>query len=127
MTARSRKILRNVVKVVISEIKQNPAFAEQIEAALNVESKAKHADKPNKASHRRAAAVLDPILLAQEGETALRKQLELLSLEELKDIVAGYGMDSGRLAMKWKNPERLIERIVKRSIARAHKGDAFMR
>ena len=46
-------------------------------------------------------------------------------MEELRDIVAEYGMDPGRLVMKWTTPERVINRIVEMSVARAHKGNAF--
>jgi len=58
-------------------------------------------------------------------ELALRSALEKLSLNQLRDIVAEYGMDPGRLVMKWMAPERVIDRIVEISSARAHKGDAF--
>ena len=34
-------------------------------------------------------------------------------------------MDTDRLAMKWRNPERVIGRIVDRVVARAAKGDGF--
>lgn len=34
-------------------------------------------------------------------------------------------MDHDRLAMKWKDPTRVIDRIVERVVARAAKGSAF--
>lgn len=74
---------------------------------------------------RRTPAVLDPIALAAEGEPALRGRLEGLDLERLLDIVAQFGMDPGKLVMKWRDPERVIDRIVELSLARATKGDAF--
>ncbi len=74
---------------------------------------------------RRTPAVLDPIALAAEGEPALRGRLENLDLERLLDIVAQFGMDPGKLVMKWRDPERVIDRIVELSLARATKGDAF--
>jgi len=46
-------------------------------------------------------------------------------LEQLKDIVADYGMDPGKLVMKWKSSDKVIDRIVEISLARAQKGDAF--
>ena len=69
--------------------------------------------------------MLDPIDLARQGEASLREQLAELDLERLLDIVAQYGMDPAKLVMKWKDKERVIERIVETSIARATKGDAF--
>ena len=75
--------------------------------------------------HRRAPAVLDPVALAAEGESLLRKELSALSLDELKDIVAEHGMDPGKLVMKWKTPEKIIDKIVELSLSRARKGDAF--
>ncbi|GAB3269394.1 hypothetical protein GCM10027449_03650 [Sinomonas notoginsengisoli] len=48
-----------------------------------------------------------------------------MDLEHLRDIVAEHGMDHDRLAMKWKDPNRVIERIVDKVAARATKGSAF--
>jgi len=33
----------------------------------------------------------------------------------------------GKLAMKWKTPKRIIDRIVEVSLGRAAKGDVFLR
>ena len=74
---------------------------------------------------RRTPAVLDPIELAAQGEGALRERLSDLDLELLLDIVAQYGMDPGKLVMKWRDQDRVIDRIVELSLARATKGDAF--
>jgi hypothetical protein len=43
-------------------------------------------------------------------------------LEQLRDIVAEHGMDNERLAMKWKDPQRVIDRIVDRVASRAVRG-----
>ena len=40
--------------------------------------------------HRRTPAILDPVELARENEAVLHAQLSSLTLEQLKDIVAGY-------------------------------------
>jgi hypothetical protein len=48
-----------------------------------------------------------------------------LELEELRDIIAEHGMDADKLAMKWKDASRLVERIVERVGARSEKGSAF--
>ncbi len=70
--------------------------------------------------------MLDPIELARHGDAVLRARLAELNLEQLKDIVADYGMDTGRLVLKWKTPERIINRIVEVSIGRARKGEGFL-
>jgi hypothetical protein len=49
-----------------------------------------------------------------------------LTLEQLKDIVADYGMDPGKLVLKWKTPDRIIGRIIEVSIGRAKKGQGFL-
>lgn len=80
---------------------------------------------PGRAKNRRPAAVLDPVVVVGEGEDALRSQLSALSLDQLRDVVAEYGMDQGKLVMKWKDPVRIIDRIVEIAVARAQKGHAF--
>ena len=130
-----RTILRNLVKVVIDEAERNPKFAEQLwvvfESAMPTDS-AKPTRPANESdsrigrpSNRRPPSVLDPVALAAQGEEILRAELEPLTLEQLKDIVADYGMDREKLVMKWKTPNRVIERIVEIAVSRAHKGEAF--
>ncbi len=48
-----------------------------------------------------------------------------LTLDQLKDIVAEYGMDPDKLVMNQRTPERVIDRIVEYSVKRATKGEAF--
>jgi hypothetical protein len=55
----------------------------------------------------------------------LRARLAGLSIEQLRDIVAEHGMDPGKLVIKWKSADRIIDGIVEMSMARAQKGDAF--
>ena len=70
------------------------------------------------------AAKVAPVV-NEVGEEVLRKSLEPLSVEQLKDIVADHGMDPGKLVMKWKDAGRIIDRIVEIAIGRAQKGNAF--
>lgn len=126
MTMKLKKVLQDLVRVIIDEADRNPEFAKEIEIALGLEPKPEKATS-SRAAHRRATAVLDPISLAREGEDALRSRLGALTLEQLKDIVAEYGMDPGKLVMKWKTPDRVIDRIVEYSVTRAKKGEAFLR
>ena len=130
-----RTVLRDLVKVVSDEADRNPEFAERLRVALEpvrATRYAKTSSAPSAAAtgfgrpaNRRPPAILDPVALAVNGEEALRAELSPLTLDQLKDIIADYGMDHDRLAMKWKTPSRMIDRIVEISISRAHKGEAF--
>lgn len=132
-----RNTLSRLMRVVIEEAERNPDFEAALNDALGSSTQGKR--KPPKAEalgtaddgeakrgkNRRAPAALDPVQVVRDGEPTLRSALEKLSLEQLRDIVAEYGMDPGRLVMKWNTPERVIDRIVEMSVARAHKGNAF--
>lgn len=74
---------------------------------------------------RRAPAVIDPVAIALLGPEELQNALSSLDLVQLLDIVAEYGMDPGKLVMKWKDRTRIVDRIVEVSMSRATKGDAF--
>jgi hypothetical protein len=63
----------------------------------------------------------------EQGENALRGALTPLNVEQLKDIVAEYGMDTSKLALKWKSRDRLQDLIVATVRDRLAKGDAFRR
>jgi len=79
-----------------------------------------------KRTGRREPAKLDPFkILAEGGEHALTARLAELDQEELRDIVAQYGMDPRRLVMKWRDPERIREHIMATTVQRSRKGDAF--
>ena len=132
-----RNTLNRLMRVVIEEAERNPDFEAALNDALGTSTQGKR--KPPKedalgsaddgeakrGKNRRAPAALDPVQVVRDGEPTLRSALEKLSLEQLRDIVAEYGMDPGRLVMKWNTPERVIDRIVEMSVARAHKGNAF--
>lgn len=132
-----RNTLTRLMKVVIEEAERNPDFEATLIDALGSSTQGKRkAPKEDslgpvdegelkRGKNRRASALLDPVQVVRDGEPALRSALEKLSLEQLRDIVAEYGMDPGRLVMKWNTPERVIDRIVEMSVARAHKGNAF--
>ena len=75
---------------------------------------------------RRKAPEFDPyVVFIDEREDGLRNRLASLSVEQLKDIVAAHQMDRDKLAMKWKTPSRLIERIVETVLTRETHGDGF--
>jgi hypothetical protein len=130
-----RKFLTALVREIADEAEQNPSFRERIEQALGVAPlgadvahaprTASKTEEPKRPSNRRAPAVLDPVQLARQGEGVLRNALGELNIEQLRDVVADYGMDTGKLVIKWRTPDRIIDRIVEVSRQRALKGSAF--
>lgn len=127
--------LRAALEVITEEAEANPKFAKRLEAALKGSSRRASAARreksrePNeqrpRASRRRRPALLDPLELFERDPREVRRRLEALDLEALKDIVAEYGMDSTHLAMKWKQQDRLVDLIVQTVEARSRRGDAF--
>ena len=134
----NRAIIR-LAKVVVQEAAQNPEFRSRLEDAfkfLTVPSVSGLAavippqnplvnDAGKRKGGRRSPALLDPIELVAISEADLRVRLGELNLNQLHDIVAQYGMDPGKLVMKWKDQTRVIERIIEVATARATKGDSF--
>ncbi|MBB5049426.1 hypothetical protein HNR60_004204 [Rhodopseudomonas rhenobacensis] len=120
-----KRTLNDLVRAVVDEAERNTEFARRIDEALGIQEKPK---KPalSRAAHRRAPAAIDPIELARQGEPVLRARLAELDLEQLKDVVADYGMDPGKLVLKWKAADRIIDRIVEVSVGRARKGEGFL-
>lgn len=122
-----KKLLKDVVAVVIDEAQKNPEFAQKLMAAAGWSEVTQGINQPAKQRRgRRTPAVLDPVILyGESGEVLLRERLQTLDIEQLRDIVAECGMDPGKLVMKWKTKERVINHIVEMASARSKKGDAF--
>ena len=132
-----RKAITNLLRVIVDEVERNPDFERSVASALGLEEQPKvpeHEDAQTGGSgastgqrpkNRRPPPVLDPVEVARSGEDVLRSKLAALSIEQLKDIVAEFGMDTGKLVIKWKTADRIIDRIVEISMPRAQKGDAF--
>ncbi len=135
MTLRER--LAILSEIIADEAERNRAFRRRLEEALSprqidlpsAEQERPHADQAttrgSRKGGRRTPAALDPLALARQSQEALTRELSALDIEQLKDVVAQYGMDSGKLVMKWKDSARIIERIVELAMARSTKGDAF--
>ncbi len=129
-----REKLTSLLEVILAEAHRNPAFAESLERALRDRgevagegrSGAATGSESERKANRRSKAVLDPFELFTAGEPRLREALAGLNLEQLKDVVAEYGMDRSRLALKWKSADRLIALIVDTVNTRARKGTAFL-
>ena len=99
-------------------------FAEKLELIMLNPEKERKTGSTKRSGNRRDRAILDPILLAEEGKLS-KEVLEPLTDKKLKDIIADYGMDPSKLAMKWKDRDRVIKLIIDTSQRRASKGDAF--
>ena len=117
-----RKLLNDLIKVIVEEAKANPRFEKRLEEVL---LKSVTPKQVSKRKNKRASAAFDPFEIFQESGEMLREKLKELNIEKLKDIIAEYGMDQSKLAMKWKSQDRLIEHIITTVEARSRKGDAF--
>ena len=126
---RIRRKLLELARAVADEAERDPEFAQRLGEVLGLEPgrRDKKETKDDRPRKRRTLAVFDPVaVLREHGDQELRSRLSSgLDLEQLKDIVAQYGMDPGKLVMKWKTQERVADRIVELSTKRAQKGDAF--
>lgn len=70
-------------------------------------------------------AAFDPVEAYREDADGLRDRLLALDIEQLKDLVTVYAMDPRKLALKWKNKERLVEFINGVVEQRVRRGRAF--
>lgn len=124
--ARSLALL---VEAVATEAARTTRFSRALSKALTAaasEMRASEVERNRARSRRRAKGLIDPFaVFAESGVEGLRSRLESLDIEQLRDVVAEHGMDHDRLAMKWKDPQRVMDRIVERVEARAAKGSAF--
>ncbi|GAA2725744.1 hypothetical protein [Cellulomonas aerilata] len=117
--------LADITTSVVAEAARTPRFANAIQTAL-ASPPPSVPSSTSRRPRRRATGAIDPFAVyAQGGEAGLRDQLDGLDLEQLRDIVAQYGMDHDRLAMKWKDAGRVIDRIVEKVTTRSAKGSAF--
>ncbi len=117
--------LSRLIVAIADEAARNARFANSLRSALS--SSAANASAFPRRPNRRAPGIFDPFLIYGEGgEGSLRERLAELDLDQLRDIVAEHGRDNDRLAMKWKDPGRVAERIVERVITRHAKGSAFL-
>lgn len=117
------------LEVVLKEAARNARFGRALRAAVTAPEDAKQAGEQDPGSSRRgrrAPGVIDPYAVLEEGgPPKLEMALADLTVDQLKDIIAEHGMDRDRLAMKWRDPARLVGRIVETVAGRASKGDAF--
>jgi len=127
-----------LVQVIADEAARTPRFAKALATALSVTTgaavpmpvpalaaPAAAARTPARRS-RRAPGAFDPFAVYREsGEATLRERLSSLGVEQLKDIIAEHAMDYDKLAMRWRTPSKLQDRVVERVKALTTKGDVF--
>ncbi|MEK4508961.1 hypothetical protein [Paenibacillus sp. FSL K6-2524] len=122
---------KKVSTCIADEITNNDEFANRMglifEANLVTTDSSDNetADTKPKRGKRREPAKVNPFVLLERGADFLMTALEALNIEELKDVIAENGMDTAKLAMKWKDRNRLINHIVETTRRRSSRGDAF--
>jgi hypothetical protein len=112
-------LLPKLLRAIADEIESDTTLAERIVASVDGESSEKQ-------TRRKVAIGFDPFeALRQGSEMALRERLEALEIRTLKAVITQHGLDTTRLAQKWRDKDRLVTFIVERISARAEKGDVF--
>lgn len=118
--------LTRAFTAVAAEASRTPRFANALIAAFRESVDQPGANVKPKRANRRPPGPFDPFeVFAEDKVAGLRRRLQDLELEQLRDIIAEHRMDNDRLAMKWKDVDRVIDRIIDRVAARAEKGSAF--
>jgi hypothetical protein len=117
--------LSKVFAELLREVDSNPQLRERIERHFTGVPARADTTPATKRRNRRNEPAVDPYSLLQQGEQALRAALEPLDLEQLKDVISAFSLDSARLALKWKDRQRMVELIVSAVRTRLAKGDAF--
>jgi hypothetical protein len=111
---------------IAREYGKNPEFRARIDRILEPGPAEKNdGQRGRRSRNKRPPAAVDPYREYTGGEGQLLRALEPLTIEQLKDIVSEYAMDSSRLALKWKNKDRLIDLIRTTVRNRIQKGDVF--
>ena len=118
------KKIKLILNVILDEIETNEKFQKRFLEIFDINPDKEI--KSKKKNNRRDKPVLNPITIIQDNNTNIRYELEKLSIKELKDIIAYFNMDKTKVAMKWKNKEKIINLIIEISTLRASKGSAFM-
>ncbi|MFF0572820.1 hypothetical protein [Streptosporangium saharense] len=120
--------LARLISVIAVEAGRSTRISKALRTAMDLGTGQEDSNAASRVRrpHRRTPGVLDPFAIyADSGEQGLREELTKLNLEQLRDIIAEHQMDHDRLAMKWKDTARVIDRITERVAVRAAKGSAF--
>jgi len=119
MNSKETLLLWNKVSDCIAEeIAINEVFAKKILKVLEV-------NNISPKSKKRQPAKIDPFALYEQGGDKLAESLALLSIDELKDVIAANAMDSSKLAMRWSKRSRLENLIIEATQHMSSRGEAF--
>jgi hypothetical protein len=103
--ARLRELCEQLVRRAEVDPASAGALADGVAGLLAIHAKASHVGaKPPRRTGRRDAPLLDPFEIYREDPDRLTDRLSALDLEQLRDIVAFYGMDPRRLVMSGRPP-----------------------
>ncbi|MCH4239067.1 MAG: hypothetical protein LKF71_02200 [Oscillospiraceae bacterium] len=122
---------KKISACIAEEITNNNEFASRMglifeESIIKLNfSKHETTNTKPKRGNRREPAKVNPFVLLEQGVEVLKTALEALDIEELKDVIAENGMDTAKLAMKWKDRNRLINHIIDTTQRRSSRGEAF--
>jgi hypothetical protein len=117
------KLAERIIAELLVEVKSNASLRDRLRALIPEAAPAARTAVPRRRT--RSPGILDPFEVYRRDPGILRTQLQGLTVDQLKDIVAQHGMDRSRLAMKWKSKVRLLDLIVTMVEVRTKKGDAF--
>lgn len=117
--------LKELFRVIAAEAERNEKFRQDLEEVFSGVARPSPKTERKQPKNRRNAAVVNPYEAIKQGEQVLVDQLKGLDVEQLKDVISQFAFDSTKLALKWKDRERLIDLIVATTKGRLEKGDAF--
>ena len=112
---------KKISEIIANEISTNTDFAKKISDVFGDEVSVEIPKRKN----RRPPAKIEPFSLLEQGEDKLSKALAELSIDELKDVISANGMDTSKLAMKWKDRDRLEKHIIEATKRKSSRGEAF--
>ena len=119
----SKKIAIAILKELIVEVKTNDSLRRRL---ANILKENKTQKKDGKiGSFKRRPGQFNPFHVYRDSPEKLEMMLKTLEMDQLKDIISEHGLDRTKLAMKWQDKERLIEKISSTVKLRYEKGDVF--
>ena len=114
------EIWKKVSAIIADEILTNEEFSQKMSGIFYNDTSV-----VEKRKNRRSPAKIDPFALLERGEDNLFMALADLSIDELKDVISANGMDTAKLAMKWKDRKRLENHIIDATKRKSSRGEAF--
>jgi len=120
MTTKQR--LKKLFDVVVEEMDSNLDFKEKVDSIFETERNTTN----KKQKSKRNPSLINPYELIKQGEDILKTNLAPMDIEQLKDVILEHNMDSAKLAMKWKDKDRLISLIIDMANRRIAKGNVFL-